>query len=316
MMSEYTPAEVREGVRSGILDAIERDVELRGGRAAQLLLAAGVVGVAGALAVTLLLSPHPFDHHPAWHIAVFSAVWSGLLVVGFAIAFLGVRTPSLPLASSASVAILGLGIAGVCGVMCPDPHFLQWWRQTGVGASVSRAGGYAAGALCFGVVTSLFLGAASGILVLSHRRRSPVRPILPAGMLLVLLAPGVALQSIDTSWGVFFGWLAGIAAGGYLGVAGAVRVRALSPARPGTRTRGFPAAGGRDGRREEEGAVGAGPRGSAPGADAESDGAGAGQGDAGLRVFGRPGHAIIAVRRRHPLRSLDPCESAPAKPRC
>jgi hypothetical protein len=283
MMSEYTPAEVREGVRSGILDAIERDVELRGGRAAQLLLAAGVVGVAGAVAVTLLLSPHPFGQHPAWHIAVFSAVWSGLLVVGFAIAFLGVRTPSLPLASSASVAILGLGFAGVCGVMCPDPHFLHWWRQTGVGASVSQAGGYAAGALCFGLLTSLFLGAASGILVLSHPRSSPVRPILPAGMLLVLLAPAVALQSIDTSWGVFFGWLAGIAAGGYLGVAGAVRVRALSLARSGTRTRGCIAAGGRD---------------------------------AGLRLLGRAGHAIIEARRRQPLRSLDPCESVPAKPRC
>ena len=64
MMSEYTPAEVREGVRSGILDAIERDVELRGGRAAQLLLAAGVVGVAGAGSLTLLHAPQPFGQHP------------------------------------------------------------------------------------------------------------------------------------------------------------------------------------------------------------------------------------------------------------
>jgi hypothetical protein len=266
MVSKYTPTVVREGVRSGILDAIERDVELRGGRAAQLLLAAGVVGVAGALGLTLLLSSHPFGQHPPWHIAVFSAVWSGLLVVGFAMVFLGIRTPSLPLASSARVAILGLGMAGVCGVMCPDPHFLHWWRQTGMGASLSRAGGHAAGALCFGLLTSLFLGAASSSLVLSRPRSSPVRPALPAGMLLVLLAPGVALQSIDTSWGVFFGWLTGIAAGGYLGVAAAVRVRALSPAGPGTRTGGCPAAGGRD---------------------------------AGLRLLGRVEHAIIADRRRH-----------------
>lgn len=59
MGEERTPPEVREGVRSGILASIKRDVELRGGHTARLLLAAGVVGVIGAIGATLLVSGHP-----------------------------------------------------------------------------------------------------------------------------------------------------------------------------------------------------------------------------------------------------------------
>ena len=38
---------------------------------------------------------------------------------------------------------------------------------------------------------------------------------------------GIALQSVDTSWGVFLGWLAGAALGSYSGVAGGIRLRSL-----------------------------------------------------------------------------------------
>jgi hypothetical protein len=138
---EYASREVREGVRSGILSSIQLDVEMRGGRTARLLVAAGVVGVVGAVGVTLLISGHPFGHHPPWHVAVISMVWTGLLVVGFAIAFLGVRTPALPLARSALVGILGLGLAGICGALCPDQHFLNWWSETGIGSLLTAAGG-------------------------------------------------------------------------------------------------------------------------------------------------------------------------------
>lgn len=220
MENERTPRDVREGVRSGIFATIKHDVELRGGRTARLLVAAGFVGVAGALGVTLLVSTHPFGHHPPWHVAVFSAVWAGLLVVSFAIAFLQVRTPTLPLARSVSIGILGLGLAGICGAVCPDQHFLHWWSGTGIGAPLAETGGPALSALCFGLVATLVIGVASAFLVLRGGRRPPVRPLLPAGILLILLAPGVALQSVDTSLGVFMGWLAGTAAGAYLGVAG------------------------------------------------------------------------------------------------
>ena len=226
MENEQTPPEVREGVRSGILATIAHDVELRGGRTAWLLVAAGLIGVAGAIGVTLLISGHPFGHHPPWHVAAFSAVWAGLLVVSFAIFFLRVRTPSIPLSHCAAVGILGLGLAGICGAACPHPHFLEWWSMTRVGAPLTQTGGLAGSALCFGLVTTLFIGLVSAVLVLGNARR-PVDPLLPAAALFILLVPGVALQSVDTSILVAAGWLAGTAAGAYLGVAGGIRLRTL-----------------------------------------------------------------------------------------
>jgi hypothetical protein len=222
---ELTPKELREGVRSGILASLRLDVDLRGGRAARLLASAGLIGIAGAVGAVLLISGHPFGHHAPWHVAVFSSVWAGLLVVCLSIAFLHVRTPSLPLARAACVGILGLGLAGICGAACPDQHFLHWWSATGVGATLESSGGLALSALCFGGVTTLFFGAVAAVVALRGSGRSPVRPLLPAAMLLLLLSPGVALQSVGTSWGVFLGWLSGTAGGAYLGVAGGIRLR-------------------------------------------------------------------------------------------
>lgn len=226
MESESTPPELREGVRSGIVASVERDVELRGGRTARLLVAAGVIGVLGAVGITLMLADHPFGHHPHWHAIVFAAVWSGLLVVSLALAFLQVRTPSLPLARSAAIGVLGVGLAGICSAVCPDQHFLHWWSTTAAGGRVGAAGGPALSALCFGLASSLFFGAVAAIVGLG-RGRGPIRPLLPAAMLLLLLSPGVALQSFDTSWGVFGSWLLGTAAGAYGGVATGIRAHVL-----------------------------------------------------------------------------------------
>lgn len=225
MADERTPPDVREGVRSGILAALTRDVEMRGGRTARLLAAAGLGGAAGAVGLTLLVSGHPFGHHPSWHAIVFSAVWAGLLVVSLAIALLGVRTPALPLARSATVGLLGLGVAGICGALCPDPHFLAWWSSTGVGGVLAERGGPALSALCFGLVAVLFVAFVAAFLALGDSRHAPIRPLLPAIMLLLLLAPGVALQSVGTSWSIFAGWLLGTAAGAYAGVAVGLRAR-------------------------------------------------------------------------------------------
>lgn len=224
MGEERTPPEVREGVRTGILASIRQDVEQRGSRTARFLLAAGAVGVIGAIGATLLLSGHPYHHHPPWHVTVFTTVWAGLLFVSFAIALLQVRTPSLPLARSATVGILGLGLAGICGALCPDQHFLHWWSASTVGQPVTETTGLALSALCFGLVTTMVFGAAAAFAVLRARAR-PVGALLPAAVLAVLLAPGVALQSVGTSAGVFIGWLLGTGAGAYLGVAGAIRLR-------------------------------------------------------------------------------------------
>lgn len=224
---ERAPAEIRAGVRSGILDAIQRDVELRGGRTARLLAAAGVLGVLGAVGVTLLVGQHPFGHHPSWHMAVFAAVWAGLLVVCLSIAFLRVRTPTLALSQAASVALMGLGVAGICGAACPDPHFLHWWSQTTVGASLEGAGGPALSALCFGLVTTILVGGVAAAALLGGRSPHRARAVVPAAMLAALLAPGVVLQSVDAAAGVPPAWLIGVATGSWMGVAAGIRVRFL-----------------------------------------------------------------------------------------
>lgn len=219
---ETTPGDLREGVRAGIVAAVERDVELRGGRTARLLVAAGAVGIVGAVGITLMLVDHPFGHHPHWHAVVFAAVWCGLLVVTLALAFLQVRTPSLPLARAAAIGLLGLGVGGICGAICPDQHFLEWWSTTAVGGRLNASGGLALSALCFGLISAIFLGAVAAFVGVGRRS---IRPLLPAAMLLLLLSPGVALQSFDTSWAVFWSWLFGTAAGAYAGVAIGIRMR-------------------------------------------------------------------------------------------
>lgn len=225
MASERTPSELREGVRSGITEALARDAELRGGRTARLLAAAGALGAFGAIGMVRMLSGHPYHHHPAWHMVVFTAIWAGLLVVALAIAFLQVRTPSLPLARAARVGLVGLGIAGICSAFCPDQHFLTWWSATTLGGAFVALGGLPLSALCFGGVSSLVFGGASALIAL-RGRGVRIRPLLPAAMLLLLLAPGVALQSVGSSWGVFASWLLGTGAGAYVGVAIGIGVRA------------------------------------------------------------------------------------------
>jgi len=221
-----TRAELRDGVKEGVLASIRHDVERRGGRTGRLLLASGAIGIAGATGAILLISGHPFEHHPPWHVAVFSTVWTGLLVVFAALVLLRVRTPALPLWRAAAIAIVGLGIAGACSALCPDPHFLTWWLATPAGASLAGAAGTELSALCFGLSSSVFFGGASALLLLSKSGDSALESLLHAAFLFVLLAPGVVLQSVGTSFGIAVGWLAGTAAGAYLGVLAASRVRA------------------------------------------------------------------------------------------
>lgn len=219
------PSPLRDGVRLGILSSIKHDVERRGGRTARLLVAAGAIGAMGAIGATLIVSRHPFGHHPSWHLVVFSTVWSGLLIVSLAVVFLRVRTPSLPLARAASIGVLGLGLAGICGSICPDQHFLHWWSETGMGAPIHRMGGNALGAICFGLVTTLFFSLASAFIVGGEPSCSRLNAWLPSAILLALLLPGVVLQSVDMSFVVCAGWLAGTAIGAFLGVASGIRAR-------------------------------------------------------------------------------------------
>lgn len=227
MDGSQTHEQLRKGVRAGILVSLRRDFDMRGGRTARLLALAGLGGVAGAVGATLLMAGHPFGHHAPWHVAAFSAVWAGLLVVMLAIALLQVRTPSLPLARSASVGLTCLGIAGACGVLCPDPHFLGWWSATRVGGYLAMSGGLACTALCFGLISTTFFGAAAAFIALGTVRAAPIQPYLPAAMVFLLLLPGVALQSVGTSWTVFGGWLLGTAIGAIGGVTAGFSLRSV-----------------------------------------------------------------------------------------
>jgi hypothetical protein len=219
MTSPQTPSELREGVRAGIVDALREDAELRGPRTARLLVMAGALGIFGAVGILLVLSGHPYGHHPPWHVVLFSAAWAGLLVVAIALALLRVRTASLPIARAVFVGIVGLGVAGLCSVLCPDPHFLAWWDRTPVGDALGSLGGPALGALCFGVVTTAFFGLVAAVAAARGRGRDAVTPLLPAAVLVVLLAPGIALQSFGRAWLVSAAWLLGAFAGAYAGIA-------------------------------------------------------------------------------------------------
>ena len=223
MKNSEAPADLREGVRSGIVDALRRDTELRGPRTARRLLAAGALGIFGAVGVMLMISGHPYGHHPPWHAVLFAAIWSGFLVVAIALALLEVRTPSLPLARAACVGIVGLGIAGACSALCPDPHFLEWWASTSPGRQLESIGGVPLSVLCFGAVTTAVfgIGAAAGVL-----RGTAIRPLLPAAVLVALLSPGIALQSFGTSWSAFAAWMLGACAGAYAGIALGIAIRA------------------------------------------------------------------------------------------
>lgn len=225
MMEPRTSAGVREGVRSGVLAALAQDFELIGARTARRLVAAGLVGIGGAVGATLLISGHPFGHHPPWHVLVLSTVWSGLLVVSLSLAFLQIRTPTFPIGRSAAVGVLGLGLAGLCGFCCPDQHFLDWWTRTTPGIWAMDVGGLPASALCFGLMSSLGIGIAAVLLVFREQHRGPLAPILPATALFLLLLPGVALQSVETSLGVLVAWVLGTGIGSYAGVAVGLSLR-------------------------------------------------------------------------------------------
>jgi hypothetical protein len=219
---ERTPPDLREGVRKGILGALAADFELSGGRTAGRLIGAGVLGVAAAVAITLLISGHPFAHHPPWHVLVFSTVWAGLMVVSLALILLRVRTPTWPIARAAATGVLALGLAGFCSLFCPDPHFFDWWISTAPGSWVAASGGQAASALYFGLVTSFLLGAVATLVAFRERLTRLRLPLLPASFVFVLLAPGIILQSVGMSPGVSIPWLLGTGVGSYAGTSGAM----------------------------------------------------------------------------------------------
>jgi len=218
-----TPDALREGVRSAVSAALVRDIEHRGGRTGGQLVLSGVLGVAGGLAVTWLVAAHPLDHHPRWHLAFYSTLWTGLLIVALALAMLDVRTPRWPIATAARAAVLALGIAGVCGWCCSDQHFLGWWSMTTLGSWIARTTGSAGlNAFCFGSVATIVFALVAALPTLPRRTGAGRRLPITAAFIALLMAPGIALQSTGTSLAVFAAWMGGTVVGALGGVAVAI----------------------------------------------------------------------------------------------
>jgi len=211
------PRAVREGIRNGILAALEREDRRSGGWAARRLAAAGAAGVAAAVALTVLFSGGTADPEHRWHLALCGAAWAGLLVESFAFVLLRIRTPRLPLGQAAALGLVGLALAALIGFFCPEPHYLGWWRSTALGGLTWAAAGPNASALCFGFCSSLLVGFGAS-LVLALRGGRPERVLLPAVALWLLLFPAVVLQTLAVSVAIFLSWSAGTAAGALLGV--------------------------------------------------------------------------------------------------
>ncbi len=222
MAASQTPDGIRQGVRDAVMASLEADLELRGAPTLRRIAAAGVLGVAGALGATLLVARHPFGHHPEGHAVLVSTIWSGLLIVALTTAFLRIRTPGLRVGQAARIGILALGIAGLCGALCPDQHFLAWWSAQPAGSRLLDVAGLPVSSACFGIVTTLAFAALATIAAGRQTPPAGLRSFLPAAAITLLLLPGIALQSVGMSIGTFAAWVTGAALGAYLGVAGAM----------------------------------------------------------------------------------------------
>jgi hypothetical protein len=211
-----TPEALREGVREGVVAALGQT----GAPAARRLLAAGAAGVLGSVGAVFLLAGHPFGHHPSWHLATFSCLWGALLVVAFALVWLRIRTPDWPLADGARVGLVALGLAGLAALLSPDPHVLHAWQETGVARWLAEIGGGIASALGLGLAVGLpasLLGAVSTPRRVHRRDRRLVA--VAAGMVTLLLLPGIALQCVGEARGTFLGWLLATLLGSGAGIA-------------------------------------------------------------------------------------------------
>ena len=212
-----SPEEIREGVRQGILDALAVDLDRASSATVGRLAAAGALGLAGAIGAVVLFSGHSLEKGHAWHLALCAAAWAGLLVESFALVLLRIRARRLPLPQAAALALLGLGLAAILGIICPDPHYLEWWMSTSLGGAFAMHTGISASALCLGLCSALLIGVgASLILTFRGIRFGSVH--LPAIFLFLLVWPAVILQSAGSPVSTFASWSLGLAFGAYAGV--------------------------------------------------------------------------------------------------
>ena len=209
---------LREGVRRGILDALAHEIDRNSAGVVGRLAAAGAFGIAGAVGSVMLFSGDLLRNGHGWYLAVCAAGWSGLLVACFAVALLRIRIQRIPLTQACVLALLGLGLAAILGLLCPDRHHLAWWSSTPLGGLVLERGGPGAAAFGLGACSALLIGGGATV-ILALRGVAFRGAMLPGILLFLMLWPVVVLQSAAAPGFVFVWWSAGLLFGSYAGVA-------------------------------------------------------------------------------------------------
>jgi hypothetical protein len=171
---------------------------------------------------------------PRGHLFFCAAIFTGLLVGAFSWIYSATTVKGVHLDAAARVGILALAISVSATTACPELHVLAWWDRSAAGQWLTDLLGAGGSSLVFGYIYGLFpgfLAALFGGRVLAER---PIaNGLVAVGVVVLLAAPVIYLQSAPFTTGALASWLAGTAVGTLCGVFGALRVRrrvAMAPA--------------------------------------------------------------------------------------
>jgi hypothetical protein len=218
-----TPASLREGVREGILESLREDIDRTSGVTTRSLALAGVLGVATAIGALILFSGGTLASVHGWHLAFCAAAWTGILVECFLVVLLRIEGRRLSLGHATTLALIGFALAAALGVLCPHPHYIEWWSVTLVGGAAVHFAGDPGSAFCFGlcVAAAIALGAS---LIANFRSTAPRSVGLSALLLFLLMWPALILQFSNLAWTVFVGGTLGLCTGIGLGLGTGVAI--------------------------------------------------------------------------------------------
>ena len=221
-----TPGGLREGVREGILGALGEDLDRTSRATTRSLALAGVLGVATAIGAVILFSGGTLASVHGWHLAFCAAAWAGILVECFLVVLLRIEGRRLSLRHATTLALIGFLVAAALGILCPHPHYFEWWSATRVGGITARFAGDPASAFCFGLCLAgaIALGAS---LIANFRSASPRSVGLSAMLLFLLMWPAMILQFSNLAITVFAAGTLGLSVGIGLGLGAGIGIDRL-----------------------------------------------------------------------------------------
>jgi hypothetical protein len=218
-----TPAILREGVRDGIRDALRADLDRTSGATTRSLALAGVLGVATAIGAVILFSGGTLTSVHGWHLAFCAAAWTGILVECFLVVLLRIEGRGLSLGHATTLALIGFALAAALGVLCPHPHYIEWWSATFVGGAAARLAGDSGSAFCFGLCLAAAIAFGASLIANFHST-APRSVRISAMLLFLLMWPALILQFSNLAWTAFVGATLGLCIGIGLGLAAGVGI--------------------------------------------------------------------------------------------